>query len=146
MEHSRSAPVPYREPRSRQGFGRGKSITYGRLSPPLSAFNHTLCEQNIKTCPFVCPEADRCRSGAGVGARELARERRSGLRRRRPATYFVTWQSLLGAKFSEVFLQRSAVIYCNVWRLVSPRAPRLSAHNFAALLSLAKFKLKLCSL
>lgn len=44
----------HREPRSRQGFGRGKSITYGRLSPPLSAFNHTLCEQNIKTCPFVC--------------------------------------------------------------------------------------------
>lgn len=54
VNESRIAPLPYRESRCRQGFGRGKSITYGRLSPPLSAFNHTLCEQNIKTCPFVC--------------------------------------------------------------------------------------------
>lgn len=65
---SRSAPVLHGEPRSRLGFGGGKSITYGRLSPPLSAFNHTLCEQNIKTCPFVC----RRRIVAGRAPRGLA--------------------------------------------------------------------------
>lgn len=74
MTFRRVARVSNREPRSLQGFGRGKSITYDRLSPPLSAFNHTLCEQNIKTCPFVCrrrivvDRGGRGVRGAGSGA------------------------------------------------------------------------------
>lgn len=34
----------------------------------LSAFNHTLCEQNIKTCPFVYRRrAAACGGGGGGG-------------------------------------------------------------------------------
>lgn len=108
---SRSAPVLHGEPRSRLGFGGGKSITYGRLSPPLSAFNHTLCEQNIKTCPFVCRRrivagrAPRGLAASGAGSGAVA-----GRLSTRPA-------SLLRTKFSEVFLQRSTVLYCNVRKI-----------------------------
>lgn len=51
----------------------GKSITYGRLSPPLSAFNHTLCEQNIKTCPFVCRRETILDHDAGVASERVAK-------------------------------------------------------------------------
>lgn len=109
---TRRALVPDREPRSRQGHGWGKSITYGRLSPPLSAFNHTLCEQNIKTCPFVCQRRFDVDLRAGVMYERVGKPATSGQRLRRLATDLVTLKSFLAINFCEVFLRRSVVVYC----------------------------------
>lgn len=138
----RIAPLPYRESRSRQGFGRGKSITYGRLSLPLSAFNHTLCEQNIKTCPFVCRRRFAKVWGAGEVAKRFS-ERRAWLTGERiladvvarPSTEF-TWNKVLRG----VLIKKYGFVLHREedWR---PLAPVI---NFAALLSGRKFKLKVC--
>lgn len=142
VNESRIAPLPYRESRSRQGFGRGKSITYGRLSLPLSAFNHTLCEQNIKTCPFVC----RRRLAKVWGAGEVAKrflERRAWLTGERILADDVarllaefTWNKVLRG----VLIQKYGLVLHREedWR---PLAPVI---NFAALLSGRKFELKVC--
>lgn len=118
---SRTSLLPEREPLSRGGFA-GKSITYGRLSPPLSAFNHTLCEQNIKTCPFVCrrriavvaPRAAGADAGASSGA---GSGRPTAGRGRREFTSDKVLRGVLTKKYGFV-LQRE-----EDWR--RPRAPRL---------------------
>lgn len=133
--------MPARGPRSRQGFGRGKSITYGRLSPPLSAFNHTLCEQNIKTCPFVCRRRIVVDRGCGESMSDLGSEERGG---RRPCEeldsrgqfHEFTWN-----KVCEVFLQRSTVLYCNVRKIGGVPRPA-TVINFAALLSGPQVRIK----
>lgn len=127
MVINRKTAVQERGPRSRQGFARGKSITYGRLSPPLSSFNHTLCEQNIKTCPFVCRRRIVVDPGCGLRRGEVKISERESGAGGSGDDYGPTWP-LYGVYLIQSFPRCSykEVRVCTaMWgRLAPSRAPR----------------------
>ncbi|GBP34500.1 hypothetical protein EVAR_29895_1 [Eumeta japonica] len=101
------AAARHREPPTRRGFSRGKSITYGRSlrhSPRL------IIHFVSKTLKLV-----RLFGAAGAGGARGARGGRGAASG--AAASALSMSLLLRGKFSEVFLRRSSMLYCNARKI-----------------------------